>query len=85
MTDMRLTLTGIKPVAHDDVVETEGLLCGIGAALNDLCNLPISGVVKARIVYMGTEISAEEAIGQLLLRMMTMKHFAEGYRLENER
>lgn len=79
-----LTLPGIKPVAHDDVVEAEELLCDIGACLNDLCNLPISEVVKARIVYMGKEISAEQAFGQLLLRMMTMAHFAEGYRLEHE-
>lgn len=80
-----LPLPGVKPVAHDDVCEAEELLCDIGVALNDLCNLPMSAVAKAKIVYMGKEISAEEAIGQLLLRMMTMAHFVEGYRLENER
>ncbi len=79
-----LTLPGVKPTVYDDVVEAEELLCDIGACLNDLCNLPMSAVAKAKIVYTGGEISAEEAIGQLLLRMMTIGHFMESYRLEND-
>ena len=79
-----LTLPSVKPIAHDDVIEAEEIICDIGAALNDLCNLPMSAVAKAKIVYMGKEISAEEAIGQLLLRMMTMAHFVEGYRLNHD-
>lgn len=81
-----LTLPSAKSTRPFNATDAaEELICDIGACLNDLCNLPISAVVKARISYMGGEISAEEALKRLLMEMMTMTHFTEEYRLGNER